>query len=81
MEEINQSIKRWRKREEKKKKQKKEKRIVLRQFEKFKKFKREMRCSQYFHNIFIINFKWQVVTGCYYWSKKVILVLGSNLNQ
>ena len=26
---------------------------------------REIICSQYFHNIFITNFKWQVVTGCY----------------
>ena len=36
--------------------------------------------SLYFHNIFIINSKWEVVTGCYWWDKKVILVLGSNLN-
>ena len=26
---------------------------------------REMICLQYFHNIFITNFRWQVVTGCY----------------
>ena len=37
--------------------------------------------SQYFHNIFTINLKWQVVTGYYCWGKKVILVIGSNLNQ
>ena len=41
----------------------------------------EMIRSQYFHNFFTINFKWQVVTNYYYWGKKVILVLGSNLNQ
>ena len=33
------------------------------------------------YNIFTTNPKWQVVTGCYCWSKKVILVLVSNLNQ
>ena len=33
---------------------------------------REMICPQYFYNIF---------TGCYYWGKKIILVLSSNLNQ
>ena len=27
--------------------------------------RREMLCSQHFHNTFIINPKWQVVTGCY----------------
>ena len=37
--------------------------------------------SQYFHNIFITNPKWQVVIGYCCWDKKVILVLGSNLNQ
>ena len=36
---------------------------------------------QHFHNIFTTNLKWQVVTSCYCWDKKVILVLGSNLNQ
>ena len=41
----------------------------------------EMICPQYVHNMFITNPKWQVVTGCYCWDKKVILVLGSNLNQ
>ena len=25
-------------------------------------------------------YKWQIVTSCYYWGKKVILVLVSNLN-
>ena len=38
-------------------------------------------CLQYFYNIFITNLKWQVITSCYYWVKKVILVLVSNLNQ
>ena len=33
------------------------------------------------HNIFTTNLKWQVVTSCYCWGKKVILVLNSNLNQ
>ena len=33
------------------------------------------------HNIFIKNPKCQIVTDYYYWGKKVILVLGSNLNQ
>ena len=36
---------------------------------------------QDYHNIFTTNLKWQVVTDCYCWDKKVILVLGSNLNQ
>ena len=27
------------------------------------------------------NFKWQIVTGCYCWDKKVILALVWNLNQ
>ena len=35
----------------------------------------------YVHNIFTTNPKWQIITGCYCWGKKVILVLGSNLNQ
>ena len=35
----------------------------------------------YVHNIFTTNPKWQVVTSCYCWGKKVILVSGSNLNQ
>ena len=61
----------------KKKKQKKEKQIVLRQFEKFKKFKIEMRCLQYFHSTFTTNFKWQVVTG-YYWL--LLLEQKSNLS-
>lgn len=39
-----------------------------------------MLCPQHFHNIFKTNPKWQVVIGCYCWGKKVILVLGSNLN-
>jgi len=42
--------------------------------------KREMICLQHFHNIFTTNSKWQVVTSCYCWDKKVILVLGLNLN-
>ena len=41
----------------------------------------EMIRLQYFHNIFTTNLKWQVVTDYYYWGKKVILVLDSNLNQ
>ena len=41
----------------------------------------EMIRSQYFHNIFTTNPKWKVVTDYYYWGKKVILVLDSNLNQ
>ena len=41
----------------------------------------EMIRTQYFYNFFTKNSKWQVVTDCYYWDKKVILVLGSNLNQ
>ena len=36
---------------------------------------------QHFYNIFTTNPKWQVVTSCYCWGKKVILVLDSNLNQ
>ena len=40
----------------------------------------EMTCSQYFHNIFTTNSKWQVVTDCYCYGKKVILILSSNLN-
>ena len=39
-----------------------------------------MICPQHFHNIFTTNPKWQIVTGYYFWGKKVILVLGSNLN-
>ena len=42
---------------------------------------REMICLQQFYNIFTTTPKWQVVTSCYYWVKKVILVLNSNLNQ
>ena len=42
---------------------------------------REMICPQHFHNILVTNLRWQVVTGCYYWSKKIILVFDSNLNQ
>ena len=41
---------------------------------------KEMLCSHYFHNTFTINFKWQVITSCYWSDKKVILVVGSNLN-
>ena len=37
--------------------------------------------SQYFYNISTISFKFQVVTGFYWWGKKVILVGGSNQNQ
>ena len=37
--------------------------------------------KRYVHNIFTTNSNWQVVTGCYCWGKKVILVIGSNLNQ
>ena len=44
-------------------------------------YEREMICPQHFHNIFATNLKRQVVTGCYCWGKKVILVLGLNLNQ
>ena len=54
MEEINQSIKWWRKKGKKKRKQKKEKRIVLRSFEKVK-------C--YVHNIFTTNYGWLVIIG------------------
>ena len=54
---------------------------VKSEIEKIRQFKREMICPQYFHNIFTTNHKWQVVTGCYYWGKKVNLVLWSNLNQ
>ena len=46
-----------------------------------KKKKREMICLQHFYNIFTTNPKWQVVTNCYCWGKKVILVLVSNFNQ
>ena len=42
---------------------------------------REMICPWHFHNIFTTNLKWKVVTGCYCWDKKVILVSGLNLNQ
>ena len=35
---------------------------------------REMICLQHFHNIFTTNPKWKVVTGCYCWGRKVILV-------
>ena len=41
---------------------------------------RKMICPQHFYNIFITNSKWQVVTSCYCRDKKVILMLGSNLN-
>ena len=34
----------------------------------------------YVHIIFTTNPKWQVVTSCYCWIKKVISVLNSNLN-
>ena len=37
--------------------------------------KREMICSQYFHNMFTTNPKWQVVTGCYW-----LLLLGQKSN-
>ena len=43
--------------------------------------KRKMICPQHFHNIFITDPKWKVVTSYYCWGKKVILVLDSNLNQ
>ena len=43
--------------------------------------RREMICLQHFYNIFTTNPKWQVVTSCYCWGKKVILMLVSNLNQ
>ena len=46
-----------------------------------RKIRRKMICPQHFHNIFITNPKWQVVTDYYCWGKKVILVLSSNLNQ
>ena len=39
---------------------------------------KEMICLQHFHNIFTTNPKWQIVTGCYCWGEKVILVLGLN---
>ena len=52
VEEINQSIKRWRKKEEKIKETEKGKMDVLRQFKK---------C--YVHNIFTTNYKWLVVIG------------------
>ena len=45
------------------------------------KFFLKMIYPQHFHNKFTKNPKWQVVTDCYYWGKKLILVLGSNLNQ
>ena len=35
---------------------------------------REMIYLQYFYNIFTTNYKWQVVTGCYCWDQKVILL-------
>ena len=35
----------------------------------------------YVYNIFKTNLKWQVVSDCYYWNKKVISVVGSNLNK
>ena len=44
-------------------------------------FRGEMICLQHFYNIFITNPKWQVITSCYCWGKKRILVLVSNLNQ
>ena len=42
---------------------------------------KEMICLQQFYNIFTTNPKWQFVTSYYYWVKKVISVLNSNLNQ
>ena len=36
---------------------------------------RKIICSQYFHNIFTINHRWQIVISCYYSDKKIILVL------
>ena len=36
-----------------------------------------MLCLQHIHNILTTNPKWQVIS----WGKKVILVVGSNLNQ
>ena len=33
------------------------------------------------HNIFIKNPMWLVVTSCYWWSRKIILVLVSNYYQ
>ena len=41
---------------------------------------REILCPQYFYNIFTTNYRWQVVTGYYCWGKKVMSVIGSNLN-
>ena len=35
----------------------------------------------YVYNIFTTNPKWQIVTNCYCWGKKVILALVWNLNQ
>ena len=40
----------------------------------------EMICAHHFYNIFTTNPKWQVVTSCYCWIKKVISVLNSNFN-
>ena len=40
----------------------------------------EMIRPQHFYNFFTTNPKWQDVTDYYYWGKKIILVLGSNLN-
>ena len=42
--------------------------------------KKEMIYLQHFYNIFTTNPKWQIVNGCYYWDKKVILELVLNLN-
>ena len=42
---------------------------------------REMICLQHFYNISTTNPKWQVITSCYCWDKKVILPLVSNSNQ
>ena len=41
---------------------------------------REILCPQYFYNIFTTNYRWQVVTGYYCWGKKVMSVIGLNLN-
>ena len=55
--------------------------VILKKIRKFFVYlRREVLCPQYFYNIFTTNPKWQVVTGCYYFGKKVILVLDSNLN-
>ena len=36
---------------------------------------KEMICLQHFFNIFTINFKWYIITCCYYLNKKIILTL------